>query len=441
MKRFNYEEAALYLDKCLVFGIKPGLERITKLLEILGKPHQKTGFIHVVGSNGKTSTTTMTAAILGGQGLRSAYHISPHINEYTERFWFCGKNITRQRFADLFSDVYPAIEDVNRLDIGGEMTQFEIIAAMGFALAAAEKIDVMVLEAGMGGRWDATNAADAVVAGLTGVSLEHTAILGDTVSEIAEEKVQVIKPYAKVATTSNDKDVLYVLEKKVAETSSQLFIYGRDFLIKNKKRLYLQGWEVDIKGIKDDYEGLFIPLLGNYQPQNLSLAAALSELYLEIKGKSIDKSNLKNSLSEIKVPGRFEILQKEPVVIADTSHNPEGIANFVKNIGQNFAGKKKIIIFSVLKDKDYKKMLKDVITISDTLILTSSNTQRSLPIEILEKELYKVLREKNRDSETVPSEIYNIDTISNSLNFALKISDSSDIICITGSITNLEDIV
>ncbi|OQA20891.1 MAG: Folylpolyglutamate synthase [Actinobacteria bacterium ADurb.Bin346] len=441
MKKFSYKEASGYLDKCLIFGIKPGLERIRKLLKLLGEPQKKTEFIHIVGSNGKTSTAVMTAVMLYGQGLRSAYHISPHINEYTERFWFCGSNITEGRFAMLFSSIYPAIERVNSMDIGGEMTQFEIISAMGFALAAQENIDVMVLEAGLGGRWDATNAADAIVAGLTGVSLEHTAILGNTINEIATEKAQVIKTHSKVATASSDEKVLKVLKDRAAETHSELFIYGKDFFIQEKQKIYLEGWKVDIKGIKDSYKGLFIPLYGNYQPVNLSLSVALSELYMEHARKRIDKKKLSGSLSAIKVPGRFEVLQREPVVIADTSHNPEGIANFVRNILENFEGKKKIIIFSVLSDKDYRTMLAGILKISDTIILTSSNTARSLPVEILEKELYKLLRPGNETGQAGPQEIYKIDTISNSLNFALKISGSDDIICITGSITNLEDIV
>ena len=441
MKKFSYIDATEYLDKCLVFGIKPGLERIMKILNILGEPHKKTDFIHIVGSNGKTSTATMTAAILCGQGFRGAYHISPHISEYTERFWLCGSNISKKRFASLFSSIFPVIEEVNNLDKGGNATQFEIISAMAFLLAAEEHLDVMVLEAGMGGRWDATNVADSKIVGLTGVSLEHTAILGKTIKEIAIEKAEVIKPRAKVATTGVGEPVLSILKDKTEKTGSRLYIFGKDFNIVKMEKRYLKGWNVDIKGIYDIYNGLFIPILGNYQPYNLSLALALSELYLEDSGSKINHDSLRKSLSVIKVAGRFEILGKRPIVIADASHNPEGIQNLVKNISENFEGRKKLVIFSVLKDKDYVKMLGGIMEISDTIILTSSNTSRSLPIEILKKELYKLLRTKEEVKHRAPVKIYTIDTIANSLNFALKISDSNDMICITGSITNLEDIV
>jgi folylpolyglutamate synthase/dihydrofolate synthase len=441
MGKFSYLKSIEYLDDSLIFGIKPDLSRINKILKLLGDPHKKTGFIHIVGSNGKTSTTILTANILQGQGLRAGYHISPHINEYTERLWYCGAPITKERFAGLFNDIYPYIGKVNEMDLGGPLTQFEIIAAMAFKLACDECLDVMVLEAGMGGRWDATNAADSVVAGLTGVSLEHTAILGDTIKEIAIEKAQVIKNNSMAATTSSDPDVLDVLQNRVNLTDSRLFIYGKDFSVKRRKKEFLVGWHVDIMGLNGTYKDLLINLIGNYQPVNLSLAVVLSELYLAGSDRKIDEQKLKDSLTKVKVAGRFEVLRKNPAVIADASHNPEGINNFVKNIKENFNENKKIIIFSVLKDKDYKKMLPGIIEASDILILTSSNTPRSLPIEILKKELYKVLCAKKADGKQMPAEIFEMDNISNSLNFALKISDSNDIICITGSITNLEHVL
>ena len=188
MRKFTYPQAVRYLDDCLIFGIKPSLIRINKLLELLGNPDRKADSIHIVGTNGKTSTTIMTANILYGHGIRCGFHISPHINEYTERLWFCGNQICRDRFASLLNDIFSCIDKVNMLDLGGPMTQFEIVAAMAFELASQENLQVMVLEAGMGGRWDATNAADSKIVGLTGVSLEHTEILGKTIKEISGYK-------------------------------------------------------------------------------------------------------------------------------------------------------------------------------------------------------------------------------------------------------------
>jgi len=216
MKKFKYHQVTRFLDECLIFGIKPSLVRIRKILELLNSPQKKVNFIHIVGTNGKTSTTVIVSNILYGHGIKCGYHISPHINEYTERMWICGRQVSRERFAEVFNEIYPYVEEVNKLDMEGPMTQFEIIAAMAFKLAEDEKLQVMVLEAGMGGRWDATNAADSKVVGFTGVSLEHTSILGGTISEIAIEKAQVIKRNSSVATLSTDNKVLSILQDKTA---------------------------------------------------------------------------------------------------------------------------------------------------------------------------------------------------------------------------------
>jgi len=439
MQIFNYAQVTKYLDDCLVFGIKPSLVRINKILELQGNTHKKTDFIHVVGTNGKTSTTIIASHIIYKHGIRCGYHISPHINEYTERLWVCGRNISKSRFARLFSDIYPYIQAVNNLNLDGPMTQFEIIAAMAFRLAADEHLRVMILEAGMGGRWDATNAADSTVVGLTGVSLEHTAILGDTIAEIAAEKVEVIKKGAYVATTSNDGKMLEILRKKTEKTGSKLLALGRDFFILKKEKKDLSGWEVDLKGIRSEYRSLKIPLIGNYQPSNLSLALTLAELYFEKVSKKVDENLVKKALSGIKVPGRFQVMQRNPLVVVDTSHNPEGIKNFINNLNENFSDLRKIIIFAVLKDKNYKEMVVDIVSASDILIITSSQTERSLDIEILESEVVCCLEKLRKNkANSIPGQVYKIDNIGNSLNFALNISKSNDIICITGSITNLE---
>src|SRR4030066_638986 len=436
----EYGQVCKYLDDCLIFGIKPGLARIKKILELLDNPQKKVEFIHVVGTNGKTSTTSIAARILKYHGIKTAYHISPHINSYTERIWLNGKDVSRKKFSRNFDRIYPCIKDVNKMNLKGPLTQFEIITAMAFKLAEDEGIEAMVLEAGMGGRWDATNIADSKVAGLTSVSLEHTELLGDTIEKIASEKVEVIKKNALVATTCCDKEVLQILGQKVKDTDSVLFLSGKDFYIQKKVNLGLGGWLLDIKGVKNIYRDPKLPLPGDYQPLNLSLGLVLAELYMKTKNKELIEKKVRESLKYLKVRGRFEIIREKPLVIADASHNPEGIKNFVKNINCYFGGRRKIIIFAVLKDKDYESMAKKIISVSDVLILTSSLTERSLDTGRLEE----AVREKKKELANGSSHevgLYKMDNIEDSIKFALKISGINDIICITGSITNLENIV
>ncbi|MBU4314086.1 MAG: hypothetical protein KJ821_04760 [Actinobacteria bacterium] len=436
----SYRQVCKYLDGCLIFGIIPGLVRIEKILQLLDNPQKKVDFIHIVGTNGKTSTTKMVAGILNYHGIHTGYHISPHINSYIERIWISGKEVSEKKFTKVFDEIYPYIEEVNKMELGGPITQFEIISAMAFKLTESEGIEVMALEAGMGGRWDATNIANSKVVGLTGVSLEHTDMLGSTIGEITSEKVEVIKEKALVATTSCDREVLEILTRKVKDTGSRLFLFEKDFCIQRKVGLGLEGWLLDIKGIKNVYKNLPLKLLGQCQPLNLSLAIVLAELYLGTRKKEINEKKIKESLSSIRVRGRFEIIRKRPLVIADASHNPEGVENFARDVGRYFGNRKKIIIFAVLKDKDYESMVENIIGISDTLILTSSLSSRSLDIDELERTVNKKIKSL-KDTDHLPDKVYKIDTIENSIKIALKISGINDIICITGSITNLENIV
>jgi dihydrofolate synthase/folylpolyglutamate synthase len=432
----NFSQVSKYLEDALIFGIKPSLIRINKILELMGDPHKDTDFIHIVGTNGKTSTVVMLAEILKGQGLKSAYHISPHISSYAERIWVDGTDMTEEKFADTFDQIYPYIEEVNSLDLGGPITQFEIITAMAFVAAASSDTEVMVLEAGMGGRWDATNAADAKVVGLTGVSLEHTQILGNTIPKIAAEKVEVIKKGARAATISDDPEVLDIIEKKASSMGADLYLYDRDFSISSRESRDLSGWKIGLEGIYGKYNGIEIPLIGDYQPLNLSLAIVLAELYMDTINRKLDDSLINSSLAGISVKGRLEMIKKDPQVFSDVSHNPEGMDKFSKVMEKYFKSKKKTIIFAVLADKDYGAMIRKVLRVADRLILTSSHTDRSLPVAELQQKTEEIM-EKRSNGIKMPAEVYAMDSVENSLNYALKISGTNDIICITGSPTNL----
>ncbi|MHB1274715.1 MAG: bifunctional folylpolyglutamate synthase/dihydrofolate synthase [Candidatus Humimicrobiaceae bacterium] len=431
----NYLEVCKYLDNTLIFGIKPNLLRINKILDLLGNPHKKIEFIHIVGTNGKTSTTKITSAILNSHNYKAGYYISPHIHSYTERISIRGHDISKDDFVRVFEEILPFVEKVNEINLDGEMTQFEILTAMMFYAAFKKKLDVMVLEAGMGGRWDATNAAYAGVVGLTGVSLEHTHILGKTIEKITKEKAEVIKSKCLVATSGTDVNILRILKEKIIKTGSDLYEIGKDFLVKSIKKDSIDGFTVDIKGIFDIYENIIFPLPGDYQKSNLSLAIALSELFLRHK---LNTEKINQGLICISISGRFQIMKAGPVFIADASHNPEGIKNLAANLMKYFKSNKRIIIFSVLKDKEYKEMIRAVLPVADIIILTSSYSPRSLEINLLEETVLRQSQKLKKEGGKSPKFIYRIDNIENSIKYSLNIALKNDIICLTGSITNLE---
>ncbi len=428
----DYASVCTYLDNTQIFGIKPGLERIEKILDLLGNPEENVDFIHVVGTNGKTSVTKFTSSILHAHGIKTAAYISPHVKGYTERISIKGADLSEQEFSQYFTEILPLIEEVNKMDLGGEMSQFEITTALFFYAASRQKARAAVIEAGMGGRWDATNAVQAKIVGFTDVSMEHTKILGNTLSKIAWEKAMVIKEHASVATLSKKKKVLEVLSERVKETDSDLYLYGKDFKAKDIKNCGLDGWELSVQGIDTDLKGLAMPLMGDYQAYNLALSVALCELYAKEAGFRIDREALNRGIFRSRIYGRLEILRRDPIFIADASHNVEGIRNLMKNLDLYFASHKKIVIFSVLDDKAYKKMIREVLK-ADILILTSSLNERSLAIKEIEKEARMHADKKGK-------KIHSCKNIAESLKFALSIAKSDDIICLTGSITNLEGI-
>jgi len=438
MKKYNFKEICEFLDQTLVFGIKPSLDRIKMFLEILSHPERKVDFIHIVGTNGKTSTTKITASILNHHGLKSGYYISPHIYSYTERFSVCGKEIKRNSFTDAFNEIVPFIREVDSMDVGGRMTQFEILTAMMFYICFKEGLDVMVMEAGMGGRWDATNAADARVVGLTGVSLEHTRILGKTIGQIATEKSEVIKRNAIVVSNSTDFKVNNILSTKSKSTDSILYIYKKDFDIKEIIREDINGVEVSLRGIYKDYDYLYLPLAGDYQKKNLLLSVVLSEIYLKLRLKELETEKINDALKDTDISGRFQVVAKDPFFIIDASHNPEGVKNFVKNIKNLFPEKRKIIVFSVLKDKNYKKMLLDIIQVADILIISSSLNARSLSVSEMQKNALHIMDSLKKNNKKYPESIIAVDNIEDSIKFALNLAKKDDIILLTGSITNLE---
>lgn len=438
MKSNDFKEVCNYLDSTLVFGIKPGLERMKKFLELANHPEKNTDFIHIVGTNGKTSTTKMTASILKYHGLKSGYYISPHIHSYTERIALDGDEISEKEFSAIFYEIFPFIEKVNSAGINGSMTQFEILTCMMFYACGKNNLDVMVMEAGMGGRWDATNVADAKVAGLTGVSLEHTRILGKTIALIASEKSEVIKENCLVALNSTGSTVNRILLKKALQTGSRLYVYKKDFGILRVISESIEGTKVSLKGIYKCYDNIYIPLAGDYQIKNLLLSVVLSELYLGRLSLGAEQEKINEAVKKTNIKGRFQVISKEPFFIADASHNPEGIKNFVKNIKKFFPDKKKIIIFSVLKDKDYQKMLEDIIKIADILIVSSSLTERSLSAEEIKKDALYIADALKTKKEKHPEKIIAVDNIENSVKYALNLAKKDVIISLTGSITNLE---
>ncbi|MHB1361518.1 MAG: bifunctional folylpolyglutamate synthase/dihydrofolate synthase, partial [Thermoleophilia bacterium] len=307
-----------YLAELDRLGIKPGLARVTKLLAALGNPQKKLKTIHVVGTNGKSSTARMISAILASQGLKAGAYLSPHLVSFNERYLINGKEITDAKFDKLIIEVRNKAEEVNkRSRSSGPLTQFEILTAAAYLYFRQQKVDCAVIEAGLGGRFDATNVIDSKVQVLTNVELEHTDLLGKTIPAIVREKAAVIPDKGDVVMGALSEEALKEALKICKGKKAKVLILGEDFTL-----LKGRGEKFDVWTAKAQYSDLELTLFGQYQRTNCAVALQAAEQFLR---KALDEKKLKRGLPRISIPARLEIIAEKPLVVLDGAHNPSGI--------------------------------------------------------------------------------------------------------------------
>jgi dihydrofolate synthase/folylpolyglutamate synthase len=337
-----------------------GLDRIRRLLNVLELPAIPFPTVHVVGTNGKSSTTRMIAALLERHGLRTGCFTSPHLLSYRERIRIAERDIEPERFAAQIARTVHAADLVDRSqgDPSDRVTQFELLTAAALAEFARERVDVGVLEAGLGGRFDATNAVASQVVVLTNVGLEHTRYLGPTIAHIAREKLAVVRAGATLVVGPQlHPDALALVEQTVAEQSATLVV------------------------VADDADSDFsLRARGAYQRRNFAVACAAARALL---GRQLDGAAVADAAATVTVPGRFEVREGAPMMILDTAHNPSAIAALAESLPEVVAGRRLVTIVSILDDKDAATMLALLAEHSDALVATASTSRRALPAATL----------------------------------------------------------
>lgn len=366
----TYKEALEYIHSICWTFTKPGLERISALCEKLGNPQKELKFIHVAGTNGKGSFCSMLDSVLRHAGYKTGLFTSPYIKVFNERMQFCGENIADDELAEITEYVKPFADSME-----DKPTEFELITAIGFEYFKRKKCDVVILEAGMGGRLDSTNIIDSsLLSVITGISLDHTAFLGDTVEKIAAEKAGIIKPNGTVLFGGKSKSVEEVIKNKAAEMNA-------DYHFADKSSLEITA--SDLSGSMFNYKGytaLKLPLLGLYQPENAANVLCAVEI-LQAKGMLISEEAVREGLLAARWPARFEIISREPLIIFDGAHNPEGIETAVRSIKQYFGEQKVCILTGVMRDKDYNYIASKFAEIASRAFTITPANPRALPAE------------------------------------------------------------
>lgn len=405
------------------FGIKPGLERIKKLLEILDNPHDGIQVIHVAGTNGKGSTSAMIDSILRAHGFRVGLYTSPYLEVFNERIRLNGENISDEDLIKHAKKVFNAVDIMEKEGMESP-TEFEVVTAIGFSYYKEKSVDFLVLEVGMGGRLDATNVVYPLVSVITPISFDHKEYLGDTLEKIAKEKCGIIKKNIPVVTSLQEKEALNVIENTCRETGSKLYKVGEHIKFKPISNSLL-GQAFKLHSIKNFYENLQITLLGEHQLLNASTAVGAVEV-LSDYGIEINKGKVALGLKGAKWAGRFEILREEPYIIIDGAHNEAGFEVLKKSIISYFNDKRKIFVLGILKDKDYRRMLEIIAPIADKIITTKPDSPRALSSKEL-KEAIKCVTSKNIPIESE-------DDINKAVEIALNIAAKDDVIIFAGSL-------
>lgn len=419
----GYAEAEAYLYDLGIDAMKdakPSLHRIEALCEVLDHPERTAPSLHVTGTNGKTSTARVASALLSATGLSVGTYTSPHLESVSERIARDGQAVTREAFGEVFDHLIPFVRLVEeRLD--ERLTFFELLTGMFFLWAAEASVDAMVVEVGLGGRWDATNVVHAPVAVVTNIGFDHTGLLGTEKTSIANEKAGIVKREASLVSAERDPAVISFIESQIAGLDATSSFIDREWhLLENK--VAVGGRYLSIKSSATAYEGLFVPLHGAHQGTNAATAVEAVTRFLP--AQALEEDVINEGLGNAVAPGRIETLRYSgrPTVVLDVAHNPEGVSALVTALAEAFAFERVHFVFGVLADKDYNGMLTELTRVPSAIYATTPRGVRAVPAG----ELAEAAVERALDAVAVEDPFA-------ATQRAIATAGSEDLVCVTGS--------
>jgi dihydrofolate synthase / folylpolyglutamate synthase len=421
-----FEEAIARLEARVPSRMGPELSRITALSELLGDPQTSYPSIHITGTNGKTSVARMVTALLGALGIQAGTYTSPHLQDIRERIRVAGRPISAEDFAAVHTAVERLADLVDaERDADDHVTYFEMLTAMAYWWFADHPVELGVFEVGMGGSWDATNLVRGDVAVLNTVDVDHRE-LGSTPAETAREKVGIIKPGSRVASATQPDDVLPLIEAAVGEKGGELLLLGRDIEIV-RRTLAVGGQVVTIRTPTREHADLAIPLHGRHQADNAALALGALHALLGDLGE-IDDEALREGFAAVEVPGRMEVVHRDPTVLLDGSHNPAGARRAAETVAEEFAFRDVVLVVGCLGDKDHRGLLGAFADLASHVVVTSpAGTPRATPAADLARVAEEVWAGTAVAVETA-------DTVAEALGKATGVAGEIDGVFVTGSL-------
>lgn len=419
--------------------IIPSLDRITALLDLLGNPQRAYPIIQIAGTNGKTSVTRMIDALLTALGLRTGRFTSPHLQLVTERISLDDQPIDPDSYVRCYTDVAPYADmvDAAAAATGGEpLSKFEVLTAMALAAFADAPVDVAIVEVGMGGTWDTTNAADARVAVVTPIGLDHTDYLGDTIQQIAANKAGIIKQGAIAVIGRQDPAATEVLLQRVAEVDATVARFGSEFDVLQRD-VAVGGQRLTLQGLGAVYDEVFLPLAGEHQAQNAALALAAVEAFLGAgRSRELDADAIRDGFAAARSPGRLERVRTSPTILIDAAHNPHGAAALAAAVQSEYHFQRLVGVVAVLRDKDAEGVLSALEAILDEVVVTVNSSPRAMAAQ----DLADLARDIFGDRRVQVA-----DRMDDAIALAVDLAESSDAgpygtgILVTGSVVTAGD--
>ena len=396
---FQREADSVYAELLARIGEadpQPRLAATRRVVELLGDPQRAYPIIHITGTNGKTSTSRITESILRAYGLRTGLLTSPHLVRVNERITIDGEPISNESFVANYRDIQPFLAMVDaELEAAGDaaLSFFEAFTALAFASFADAPVDVAVIEVGLGGEWDSTNVGDGDVAVFSPISLDHIHRLGNTVEEIARTKAGIIKPSAAVVSALQEPGVRAELERASDLREATLAVEGSAFeLLSNT--IAVGGQVIAVRGLAGTYRDLFLPLFGDHQAHNATLAIAAVESFLGNGSQALVGDVLAEGLATATSPGRLHVIGVEPTVILDAAHNPAGAESLAKALTSYFTFDEIAVVIGVLADKDAHGIIAALHSTAAVFLVTASSSDRAVSAA----ELAEIIRESAADA-------------------------------------------
>ena len=415
---------------------EPTLDRVLAVCDLLGDPQKAFRTVHVTGTNGKTSTARMIDRLVREHGLRTGRFTSPHLTSVRERIAIDGEPISAERFVEVWQDVAPYVHLVDTRSAaadGPRMSFFEVLTVMAFAAFADAPIDVAIIEVGMGGTWDATNAVDGVVAVITPIALDHQRWLGHDLVSIAGEKAGIIKDGASVVMSTQSEDVEGVLLTAAAGSGARVVREGVDVDV-TERSVAVGGQLVSLRGLGGIYTEVFLPLYGAHQAHNALLALVATEALIT-GGGALDGDVVGAAFADVDSPGRLEVLRSSPTILVDAAHNPAGVAALVEAVEEAFEFTRLVGVVGVLADKDAEQVLAGLEPLLAEIVITRSSSPRSLDIDDLAAIATEVFGEDR---------VHTVERLDDALDLAVQRAEGEEQygagVLVTGSITIVADV-